>query len=103
MPTVRVIMGRGVRLAGALHHVGDVVDVPNDDSALAGALRIGFVELVKEAPEAPRKLEAPEAPAKPTRSELWSMVKAAGLDEGVSYRSTSADDLAALLEGAADD
>jgi len=31
------------------------------------------------------------------------MVKAAGLDEGLSYRSTSADDLAALLEGAADD
>jgi hypothetical protein len=92
MPTVRIIMGRGVRLAGALHHVGDVVDVPNDDSALAGALRIGFVELVEEPP-----------PTKPTRSELWSMVKAAGLDDGLSYRSTSADDLAALLEGAADD
>jgi len=92
MPTVRVIMGRGVRLAGSLHHIGDVVDVPNDDSALAGALRIGFVELVEE-----------PTPTKPTRSELWSMVKAAGLDEGLSYRSTSADDLAALLEGAADD
>jgi len=103
---VRVIMGRGVRLGGQLHRIGDVVDVPVSCGSLAGALRLGFVELVEEAPEAPQEApeapddaEAPEAPAKPTRSALWREIKDRGLDEGVDYRRASRDELAAILAG----
>lgn len=96
---VRVIMGRGVRLGGQLHRIGDVVDVPVSCGSLAGALRLGFVELVEEAPEAPDDAEAPEAPARPTRSALWREIKDRGLDEGVDYRRASRDELAAILGG----
>jgi len=106
MIKVRVIMGRGVRLGGQLHRIGDVVDVPVSCGSLAGALRLGFVELVEEAPEAPQEApeapddaEAPEAPAKPTRSALWREIKDRGLDEGVDFRRSSRDELAAILEG----
>jgi len=96
---VRVIMGRGVRLGGQLHRIGDVVDVPTSCGSLAGALRLGFVELVEEAPEAPDDAEAPEAPARPTRSALWREIKDRGLDEGVDFRRSSRDELAAILAG----
>jgi hypothetical protein len=92
-------MGRGVRLGGQLHRIGDVVDVPVSCGSLAGALRLGFVELVEEAPEAPDDAEAPEAPARPTRSALWREIKDRGLDEGVDYRRASRDELAAILAG----
>jgi hypothetical protein len=105
MMKVRVIMGRDVRLGGRLHQIGDVVDVPVSCGSLAGALRLGFVELVEEtpeapeAPEAPDDAEAPEAPTKPTRSALWREIKDRGLDDGVDFRRSSRDELAAILGG----
>ena len=90
---VRVIMGRDVRLGGRLHQIGDVVDVPVSCGSLAGALRLGFVEEV-ETVEEPAPVET-----KPTRSALWREIKDRGLDDGVDFRRSSRDELAAILGG----
>jgi len=61
----------------------------------AGELRAVVVSAAPPVPVEPEPVaELPDG-----KPELWKMVKARGLDDGVSYRTATVDDLRALLGG----
>lgn len=109
--TSRTLLSRGAHYAP-----GDAIDVdpatlPEWDAVRrafdCGELRAAVVSVpqaVSEVPEPPAEpYEAPTVKPMPTgKPALWRLVKARGLDDGISYRTASAPELRALLEGDAD-
>ena len=58
-----------------------------------------YVSPMVERIEEPQEGKVPLDLGTMSKPDLWREVKAAGLDDGVSYRSATVDDLRALLEG----
>lgn len=99
---------------GGLFLPGDAIDLDPATLPEWDAVRRAFdrgeigAVVVSAAPYVPPMVERVEEPQETEASldfgamskpDLWREVKAAGLDDGVSYRSATVDDLRALLGG----